>query len=70
MLWLKCSGIATCGLESYYSDRLLESKYRIDLFCGLFMEGTNEGLQISPETLHALGERGISLGLDMYGSNS
>jgi len=50
--------------------RSLESKYRIDLFCGLFMEGTNEGLQITPETLHALGERGISLGLDMYGSNS
>jgi Domain of unknown function (DUF4279) len=45
----------------------LASKFRIDLFCGLFLKGGNEGLGISPEMLRALGERGILLGLDIYG---
>jgi len=44
----------------------LASSYDIDLFCGLFMEQGNEGLEISPSTLQALGERGILLGLDIY----
>jgi hypothetical protein len=44
----------------------VSSQYKIDLFCGLFMKETNEGLEISPKTLQALGERGISLGLDVY----
>lgn len=45
----------------------LASRFRIDVFCGLFMEGTMEGLQISAESLRALGERGILLDLDIYG---
>lgn len=44
----------------------LTSRYRVDLFCGWFMEGGNEGVIISPSTLQALGERGIELGLDIY----
>ena len=44
----------------------LASKYDIDLFCGLFMEKGNEGMEISPKTLQALGERNILLGLDIY----
>ncbi|RIX39732.1 MAG: DUF4279 domain-containing protein [Rhodocyclales bacterium GT-UBC] len=44
----------------------LTSRYRVDLFCGWFMEGGNEGVSISPLTLQALGERGIELGLDIY----
>jgi hypothetical protein len=47
--------------------RALGKKYRIDLFCGLFMERENEGLSISPSSLVALGQRGIELGLDIYG---
>ena len=46
----------------------LGRRYRPDLFCGLFMEGGNEGLVISPASLVALGERGIELALDVYGS--
>ena len=38
----------------------------IDLFVGLFMTETNEGMSISPEALNALAIRGISLGLDVY----
>lgn len=42
-------------------------QYKIDLFCGLFMSGGNEGLTISPQSLAALGARGIELALDIYG---
>ncbi len=44
----------------------LSEKYELDLFCGLFMEESNEGLAISPATLYSLGARGIELGLDIY----
>lgn len=44
--------------------------YKIDLFCGWFMGGTNEGVTISAATLRALGERGIALGLDIYGPDT
>jgi hypothetical protein len=43
--------------------------YRIDLFCGLFMGGSNEGLSLSPESMAALGLRHIELGLDIYGGD-
>jgi hypothetical protein len=43
--------------------------YQLDLFCGLFMGGSNEGLSISPETMAALGLRHIELGLDIYGGD-
>jgi hypothetical protein len=45
----------------------LARRYRVDLFCGLFMSGGNEGLSISPTSLLSLGQRGIQLGLDVYG---
>ncbi len=45
----------------------LSTQFAIDLFCGLFMEESNEGVEVSAETLMALGQRGIMLGLDIYG---
>ncbi len=42
------------------------SKYHTDLFCGLFLKEEMAGLSISPNTLQTLGERGISLELDIY----
>ena len=45
----------------------LSKQFAIDLFCGLFMEESNEGVEVSAETLMALGQRGIVLGLDIYG---
>lgn len=50
--------------------RHITRTYRVDLFCGWFMRAGNEGVEISPETLKALGERGISLGLDIYAPTS
>ena len=47
--------------------KVIARKYRVDLFCGLFMGGENEGLSISPISLRALGQRGIKLALDVYG---
>lgn len=47
--------------------RSLGARYKIDLFCGWFMNESNEGLEISPETLSALGARGVELGVDLYG---
>ncbi len=47
--------------------RSLAARYEIDLFCGWFMNESNEGVEISAETLSALGSRGIKLGVDLYG---
>ena len=43
------------------------SRFKVDMFCGLFMGSSNEGLSLSPQTLVALGQRGIKLDLDIYG---
>ena len=42
------------------------SRYQVDLFCGIFMANSNDGLILSPEALLALGSRGIKLDLDIY----
>lgn len=44
----------------------ITGRYATDMFCGLFLNGTNEGLSISPATMQTLGERGIELSLDIY----
>jgi len=49
--------------------RSLAARFRIDLFCGWFMAGSNEGVSLSPGTLRALGERGIRLDIDLYGGS-
>jgi Domain of unknown function (DUF4279) len=46
--------------------RSLAKRYKVDVFCGWFMKETNEGVDIKPETLAALGQRGIALALDIY----
>lgn len=42
------------------------SIYKPDLFCGVFMAGSNDGLPLSARALLALGQRGIALDLDIY----
>jgi hypothetical protein len=44
----------------------LTEKYDISLFCGWFMRESNEGEDLSSKTLISLGQRGLSLGLDIY----
>ena len=45
-------------------------KYRPNLFDSLFLQETNEGIEISAHCLSSLAERGILLGLDIYGARS
>lgn len=47
----------------------LARRYRADVFCGLFMTEGNEGEELTPATLMALGARGLLLGLDIYDSD-
>jgi hypothetical protein len=44
----------------------LAANYQVDLFCGWFMAGSDEGLDILPENLAALGARGIKLSVCLY----
>ena len=44
----------------------IKKRYRVDLFCGLFLGSSNEGLTISVKSLRALSERGIEAGFDIY----
>lgn len=41
------------------------SRFQPDMFCGL-MSSSNDGTLLSTKALIALGERGISLALDVY----
>jgi hypothetical protein len=42
------------------------SRHKPDLFCGIFMGSSNDGLPLSAKALLALGQRGIALDLDIY----
>jgi len=50
--------------------RELVNRYRSDLFVGLFLEESNEGIELSSRSLSLLADRGVSLGLDIYGAYS
>ena len=44
----------------------LSSKYKIDVFCGLFLDRPNRGVTLSADTMRKLAERGIGIGFDIY----
>ncbi len=44
----------------------LAAKYRVDLICGYFMSGSNQGFTLSTATLGALAQRRIEIGFDIY----
>jgi hypothetical protein len=47
----------------------LAHQFDVDIFCGLFMRGSNEGTSLEPDVMALLGERGIHLALDIYGAD-
>jgi hypothetical protein len=47
--------------------RPLAEKYKPDLFVGLFMKESNEGIEVSARCMEILAARGVSLSLDIYG---
>ena len=42
-------------------------KFRMDMFCGVFMEASMEGIGLTADTMLALGQRGIEIDFDIYG---
>lgn len=44
----------------------LTSRFKTDVFCGLFLDESNEGISIAPDTLLALGSRGLTFDMDIY----
>jgi hypothetical protein len=44
----------------------LARRFQMDFFCGLFMDATNAGMELSSQTMRLLAERGINIGLDVY----
>lgn len=48
----------------------LGERFKLDIFCGLFMGTDNQGAVIAPYTLKLLAERGLTLDLDIYGPPS
>jgi hypothetical protein len=42
------------------------ARFKPNLFCGLFMGSSNDGISISAKAMLAIGQRGIALGLDVY----
>jgi hypothetical protein len=47
--------------------RDLAARYKPNLFVGLFLNEWNEGIDVSCKSLALLTERGVLLGLDVYG---
>lgn len=45
----------------------LSERFAGDLFVGLFLGSSNEGVPISRKTLHEISARGLGLGFDVYG---
>jgi hypothetical protein len=48
----------------------LTHRFQVELFCGWFMHGGDEGIGVSPSTMTALSQRGIELGICIYGPPS
>lgn len=44
----------------------INEKYKVDIFCGMFMEAENRGFSISVKTLKRLASLGIEVGFDIY----
>jgi hypothetical protein len=45
------------------------AKYRPNLFVGFFLEQSNEGIELNVRSLSLLADRGVLLGLDVYGAH-
>jgi hypothetical protein len=46
--------------------QLVSSRWKVDIFCGLFLERPNRGLELGAQSMRLLSERGITVGLDIY----
>ncbi len=46
---------------------VLTNRFGADVFCGIFLRTTNDGLSLQTSTIQLLAERGLKLELDIYG---
>ena len=44
----------------------LGRRFKVDMFCGVWLDEGNQGLALLPATLQMLGERGVTVNLDIY----
>jgi hypothetical protein len=44
----------------------LVSQFKVDIFCGVFLDAMNRGFPLSAKTISALAERGLEIGFDIY----
>ena len=51
--------------EALWRD--IAQRYQLDVFCGLFMGGDNQGTDLQPATLARMTARGLALGFDVHG---
>jgi hypothetical protein len=47
--------------------RKLTNRYSVDLFCGVFLDEDNRGFDLPSQLVVRLAERGLSIGVDIYG---
>lgn len=57
-------GLWLVGREALQS---LAELYKPDLFVGLFIKVSNEGIEMNARCMAILATRGVSLGLDIFG---
>jgi hypothetical protein len=48
----------------------IAARFKIDLFCGLFLDASNRGFALRPELMRQLVGRGITIGFDIYGPDA
>ena len=46
--------------------QMVSSQWKVDLFCGLFLERPNRAVSLSVTSMRLLSERGIEIGFDIY----
>ena len=44
----------------------LTERFKVDIFCGLFLDDCNRGFDLSPDIIRALSDRHITVGFDIY----
>ena len=44
----------------------LGQRFKLDIYCGAFMRTSNDGIELSSETLLRLGQRGVAFGVELY----
>jgi hypothetical protein len=46
--------------------RRITRQYKVDIFCGLFLDSWNEGFSLSPRVIKELGDRNLEISFDIY----